>query len=620
DLGLFKYMVFDENYNQIYEAGPFEWDWDEAKDAFYTGPTTAERAAIRAVPGFKRFVLAGGWFNDGFDVGYGNNADWDLTTGLYWTHEYLFQSGYDYIYSVTPSVPGPSEVAPHFKVASEGSVVDVLVVRSMSGFTSSVDYTTVTGTAGADDFTPVSGTLTFAPNQTVAHVYIPITDDAVGEQDEFFELVLSNPSGTGGGVSLNNGILQIKIEKSDFGDRRAPKVIPPPPEAPPVGVPASSSQNFDIQFDEAVINVDSSDLELSGSGATSASVGTPIDLGNNKWRFPITGLTTGTVNVKLAPDRWSITDSSLNPVASQEWSFTVDLTPPTVTAVTIASSIGTHAPYVVPTGDGESQLRTVPVGWANRIVVTFSEQVIVGEDDFVAVGISPSGSWTILTVDQLSATVLPGGQTEATWTLSAPISAGRVFFGLTSSETNIRDLSENTLDGDWDDPLDFSDTSSSTMPSGDGFAGGDFIFSFTILPGDANRDNLVDGADYSIWADNWLHQPATFTQADFSGDGMVDGADYVLWADNFLADLTQMGFGLARMASGADETAWRRARAREFVLQLYWSGARNWRIDAAKFGIPVPFSGTKADVTDLDLALAGFLDDLENYEFAATFS
>ncbi len=52
--------------------------------------------------------------------------------------------------------------------------------------------------------------------------------------------------------------------------------------------------------------------------------------------------------------------------------------------------------------------------------------------------------------------------------------------------------------------------------------------------GDANGDGIVDGADYTSWADQFL-TTTTLGDAsgDFNGDGFVDGADYTLWADNF---------------------------------------------------------------------------------------
>jgi hypothetical protein len=51
--------------------------------------------------------------------------------------------------------------------------------------------------------------------------------------------------------------------------------------------------------------------------------------------------------------------------------------------------------------------------------------------------------------------------------------------------------------------------------------------------GDASGDGAVNGADYTIWADNFGLQAGTFDQGDFNCDGFVDGADYTIWADNF---------------------------------------------------------------------------------------
>jgi hypothetical protein len=59
-----------------------------------------------------------------------------------------------------------------------------------------VNYTTVSGTATAgSDFTPVTGTLTFAPGQTTRTVIVPTLNDALVEGTETFALTLSNPNG-----------------------------------------------------------------------------------------------------------------------------------------------------------------------------------------------------------------------------------------------------------------------------------------------------------------------------------------------------------------------------------------------------------------------------------------
>lgn len=52
--------------------------------------------------------------------------------------------------------------------------------------------------------------------------------------------------------------------------------------------------------------------------------------------------------------------------------------------------------------------------------------------------------------------------------------------------------------------------------------------------GDANGDDVVDDADYTLWADNYLTPNATWAQGDFNLDGTVDDADYTIWADNYL--------------------------------------------------------------------------------------
>ena len=58
-----------------------------------------------------------------------------------------------------------------------------------------MDYVTAGGTAEASaDFTQVSGTLTFGVGETRKSVTVPIlTDDVDEEEEEHFDLVLSNP-------------------------------------------------------------------------------------------------------------------------------------------------------------------------------------------------------------------------------------------------------------------------------------------------------------------------------------------------------------------------------------------------------------------------------------------
>ena len=55
-----------------------------------------------------------------------------------------------------------------------------------------------------------------------------------------------------------------------------------------------------------------------------------------------------------------------------------------------------------------------------------------------------------------------------------------------------------------------------------------------VLRADGNGDGAVDGADYTLWADNWGRTDANgAAEGDFCGNGTVDGADYTIWADEW---------------------------------------------------------------------------------------
>ena len=53
------------------------------------------------------------------------------------------------------------------------------------------------------------------------------------------------------------------------------------------------------------------------------------------------------------------------------------------------------------------------------------------------------------------------------------------------------------------------------------------------LPGDANRDGIVNAADAAILADNWQTSGASWGQGDFNGDNKVDDMDATILAANW---------------------------------------------------------------------------------------
>lgn len=201
-------------------------------------------------------------------------------------------------------------------------------------------------------------------------------------------------------------------------------------------------------------------------------------------------------------------------------------TAPRVTGVTIGSSATAQPVYAVPSGSG-AQLTTVPLGMADQVKITFDKPAVVEQGDLLVSGLL-QGAYTVAGFSYDAPT------RTATWTLAAPLPADLVTLQLNADGSSPVTGDGLRLDGEWNNPTDVGDPASSMFPSGDGAEGGDFLFSFTVLPGDANRDNIVDGGDYTLWADNYLLAGADWEQADFSGDQLVDGGDYTLWADNYL--------------------------------------------------------------------------------------
>ena len=103
----------------------------------------------------------------------------------------------------------------------------------------------------------------------------------------------------------------------------------PSPEAtsvwPADGATAySASIDVYVVFSEEVQGVDASDLELFGLGGIEATIGTPTHIINNIWKFPVSGLLPGAVDVVLAIDEDDITDMAGNSIAPKAWSFVVD--------------------------------------------------------------------------------------------------------------------------------------------------------------------------------------------------------------------------------------------------------------------------------------------------------
>ena len=97
----------------------------------------------------------------------------------------------------------------------EGKDASAFLTISLSNAinqTVSVNYTTtaINATAGSD-YTTTSGTLTIAPNSTLAAISIPILNDNINESLEAFTVSLSNPINAKLGTNVNANIGEVTI-------------------------------------------------------------------------------------------------------------------------------------------------------------------------------------------------------------------------------------------------------------------------------------------------------------------------------------------------------------------------------------------------------------------------
>jgi CSLREA domain-containing protein len=79
-------------------------------------------------------------------------------------------------------------------IVPESGIATLTIERNNSVTAASVNWSTVPGSATAADFTPSSGTVTFAVGQISRTIDIPITADTLDEIDESFSVALSNPT------------------------------------------------------------------------------------------------------------------------------------------------------------------------------------------------------------------------------------------------------------------------------------------------------------------------------------------------------------------------------------------------------------------------------------------
>ncbi|MFO0906974.1 MAG: cellulase family glycosylhydrolase [Isosphaeraceae bacterium] len=121
-------------------------------------------------------------------------------------------------------------------------------LSAASTSTVTVAYGTANGTATAgSDFVATTGTLTFAPGETLKSIVVPIVGDTTYEPDETFSLVLSNPSGA--------TLTRVSGTGTILNDDAAP-----PPTTPAIGFKVTSNWGTGFTADVTVRNVTSTPM------------------------------------------------------------------------------------------------------------------------------------------------------------------------------------------------------------------------------------------------------------------------------------------------------------------------------------------------------------------------
>jgi len=210
--------------------------------------------------------------------------------------------------------------------------------------------------------------------------------------------------------------------------------------------------------------------------------------------------------------------------------------------VTVSGSVSLHAEYSFAeqnaVGSGK-QLKTIPVGGADTVELTFSEEIDTSTFSGTSLGVIglTTGNEPQLVNSQSTSS-------QAQWQFINWQTFGDNY--LISLTDGVLDRYGQNLDGEWINPADVDATNSSgnisSFPSGDGSVSGKFDFVLTLLPGDANLDGEVGSDDFSILASNFGNTlDQFFADADFDGDGEVGGSDFTALALNFGKVLQVLG-------------------------------------------------------------------------------
>jgi len=212
----------------------------------------------------------------------------------------------------------------------------------------------------------------------------------------------------------------------------------------------------------------------------------------------------------------------------------VDEIPPVVTRVYVRGTTwtGSFMSYLASSGVGDStlgyaipvgtsaQLKTLPWTNINRISVKFSEDVVLDQADLAMAGVNTASYNIAGTTFSYNSTTFVG-----TWQFPASFAADKLSLAVNADGASpVVDRIGNKLDGEFT-------TSSSVFPSGNGSAGGNFVFRINLLPGDANQNGSVSATDVTLVRNAQFKVPGNTLYTifkDLNGSATMSATDVTL--------------------------------------------------------------------------------------------
>jgi hypothetical protein len=254
---------------------------------------------------------------------------------------------------------------------NDGSMTFTISLSEESGKEVEVDYSTSDGTATAgDDYTSKSGTLTIPAGSTGATATIAIIDDNIDEDDETFNVDLSNPKnatvsgGQGEGTIIDDDLPSLSIADTSTNEGSGPMAFT-------VSLSRESAVPVAVQYST------SDGTAVSGDDYTGTSGNLTIPA----------GVSSGTIMISLNDDA----------VFEEDETFTVSLSNPTNAMLDDDEATGTILDDDVPaisiddvTADEDAGTLDFTVSLSNTITATVTvdfatkDSTAIAGDDYTA--------------------------------------------------------------------------------------------------------------------------------------------------------------------------------------------------------------------------------------------